>query len=265
MLRPSQWPRHSKYHQSFARFFRGFSVCRSEVPYETSNLPTLELFKAVHFDQYPLVVRGGISHWPAISKWDLPYLESKFGEHIVPVEVGDSYLDPSLRRQEIPLGSYLRYLSLLHRDETPAELVYMAQAELPELLNCSLDIEVPVYCGKTGRGDRYATMAWIGPKGTVSPLHRDPYHNCFGQVHGAKRFLLYPPQNESLLYPRLDVQKNSSRVDPEMPDLAKYPLFCEAKAIEIVVEQGDLLYIPRRWWHHVRSLSRSISVSFWWL
>jgi ribosomal protein L16 Arg81 hydroxylase len=27
---------------------------------------------------------------------------------------------------------------------------------------------------------------------------------------------------------------------------------------------GDVIYIPRGWWHHVRTLDLSISVNFWW-
>ena len=34
--------------------------------------------------------------------------------------------------------------------------------------------------------------AWLGPRGTVTPLHRDPYHNVLCQAWGTKRFLLYP-------------------------------------------------------------------------
>merc|ERR1712146_449239 len=32
----------------------------------------------------------------------------------------------------------------------------------------------------------------------------------------------------------------------------------------IIVNAGDMLYIPKGYWHHVQSLTTSISVSFWW-
>jgi hypothetical protein len=44
---------------------------------------------------------------------------------------------------------------------------------------------------RAGRGDAYAINAWIGPPGTVSPLHRDPTHNILTQLYGEKRVLLY--------------------------------------------------------------------------
>jgi len=66
---------------------------------------------------------------------------------------------------------------------------HFCQARIPALLEGSnADIMVPAFCsvfsgrGEGRKGEVYATMAWVGPKGTVTPLHRDPYHNCFAQV-----------------------------------------------------------------------------------
>lgn len=44
----------------------------------------------------------------------------------------------------------------------------------------------------------------------------------------------------------------------------KYPLFKEAMYIEGILSEGECLYIPVGWWHFIRSLSPSFSVSFWW-
>ena len=49
---------------------------------------------------------------------------------------------------------------------------------------------------RAGRGDAYAINAWIGPPGTVSPLHRDPTHNILTQLYGEKRVLLYSVKAE---------------------------------------------------------------------
>uniref|UniRef100_A0A2P2L7T1 Transcription factor n=2 Tax=Rhizophora mucronata TaxID=61149 RepID=A0A2P2L7T1_RHIMU len=34
--------------------------------------------------------------------------------------------------------------------------------------------------------------------------------------------------------------------------------------MDCILEEGEMLYIPPRWWHYVRSLTTSFSVSFWW-
>lgn len=44
----------------------------------------------------------------------------------------------------------------------------------------------------------------------------------------------------------------------------RFPLFESAEYVEGVLGPGECLYIPRGWWHYVRSLDVSASVSFWW-
>ncbi len=61
-------------------------------------------------------------------------------------------------------------------------------------------------------------------------------------------------------------QKNISAVNVEHPDLKKHPSFAEAKQLECILGPGDMLFIPAKFWHYVRSLSPAISVNFWyWL
>jgi lysine-specific demethylase 8 len=40
--------------------------------------------------------------------------------------------------------------------------------------------------------------------------------------------------------------------------------FKDIPYVDCILEPGDTLYIPVGWWHYVRSLSVSFSVSFWW-
>ena len=54
------------------------------------------------------------------------------------------------------------------------------------------------------------------------------------------------------------------QVDVEVPDLVKFPEFSSAVYQECILKEGQMLYIPPYYWHYVRSLSLSFSVSFWW-
>lgn len=45
---------------------------------------------------------------------------------------------------------------------------------------------------------------------------------------------------------------------PESPDLVRHSRFAEATPTEVVLHEGDALFVPRYWFHYVRSLDTSI-------
>lgn len=131
---------------------------------------------------------------------------------------------------------------------------------LPELKD---DIPPPLYCRDVPW--RNARL-WLSAPGTSVPLHRDVAQNIFIQLEGRKRFLLYPPAAAPWLYSNRfrSALPNYSRFDPEQPDYARFPLSRAVRPLEVVLGQGDAIYLPSRWWHQVRSLDASLSINFWW-
>lgn len=127
-----------------------------------------------------------IDDWPALSRWTDPnYLIEKAGERTVPVEIGSSYSSENWSQQLVNFKDFVvNNLGLCSPTDTPSQHdapVYLAQYELfdqiPEL---RADIFVPDYIGTTDLNPRI--KAWLGPKGTISPLHTDPSHNLLCQV-----------------------------------------------------------------------------------
>src|SRR5262249_28759550 len=109
---------------------------------------------------------------------------------------------------------------------------------------------------------RRHTRLWIGSAGTCSGLHSDLKDNLFAQVYGTKRVLLMPFRETHLVYPFLDNIVNS-RVDPDELDAARFPKFASATLLVTRVGPGEVLYIPRGWWHYIKSESPSISINHW--
>jgi hypothetical protein len=104
---------------------------------------------------------------------------------------------------------------------------------------------------------------WLGPAGTVTPLHHDLPHNLSAQLFGRKRWLLYPPTESVYRCAPWSRAPNFARVDPERPDVARFPRFASARPLGCVLSPGEVLFIPRLWWHHVRSLDDNAAINFW--
>jgi len=251
--------------------------------------------------QSPLLLQNIHANCDAIHFWkSLQYWRVAVGEDVpVEVDVGKSY--NSGNRVTMRFGEYLEYLSLCMIDQegtdneqqnnTEEEVAYLAQNELfPQVLN---DVPIPAFCdsGEYGIGDGklYHTMLWMGPRNTVSSLHFDPLDNLLMQMVGWKRVLLFPPdsQSDSAAERNNDEGKsrhgsneatwwhyagakgnqyNTSAVDIEHPDHDQFPNFKNSAPTpyECILGPGDGLYIPKKWWHHVRSLEMSVSANVWW-
>lgn len=149
------------------------------------------------------------------------YLLSISGKgRVVPVEIGRQYTDDEWTQRIMPWEDFLTSAGFLHScsskdDEAQRGDVYLAQHTLLDQFPLlQRDILVPDYvyavpdnaidCYKSaplmtvekrldedeeeteGTGqvetrETVTTSLWIGPKGTLSPPHTDPYFNCFGE------------------------------------------------------------------------------------
>nr|XP_028561837.1 bifunctional peptidase and arginyl-hydroxylase JMJD5 [Podarcis muralis] len=225
--------------------------------------PSLEHFRDSYLTpQKPVVLEGVVDHWPCLRKWSVSYIHQVAGSRTVPVELGSRYTDEEWSQTLMTVDDFIRQYI-----ENEDHKGYLAQHQLfdqiPEL---KLDIGVPDYCC-LGEGDEedITVNAWFGPPGTVSPLHQDPQQNFLVQVMGRKYVRLYSPQESENLYPHEGhLLHNTSQVDVEDPDLVKFPNFKAAAFQDCILSPGEVLFIPVSYWHYVRSLDTSFSVSFWW-
>ncbi|XP_042361207.1 lysine-specific demethylase 8 isoform X2 [Plectropomus leopardus] len=224
---------------------------KEELSVPRIKCPSLESFNTNYLlPLKPVILEGVIEHWPALNEhpWSIEYLRSVAGCRTVPVEVGSRYTDEEWSQTLLTVNEFIdRYIF----------------NKIPELKE---DIRLPDYCC-LGEGDEddITVNAWFGPRGTVSPLHQDPQQNFLAQVVGSKYIRLYSPEDTDKLYPhQSQLLHNTSQVEVENPDTERFPEFAKAPYLECVLQPGDLLFIPVRHWHYVRSLELSFSVSFWW-
>jgi hypothetical protein len=107
---------------------------------------------------------------------------------------------------------------------------------------------------------------WIGPKGTLTPLHRDDTDNLFAQVWGRKSFILAAPHHREALGTWSTSPEgglDGCEVNPDAPDYGRFPSSRDVPFLRVALEAGDLLFLPEGWFHQVESISTSLSVNFW--
>lgn len=236
--------------------------------------PSIQHFKENYFNKsQPVILKECMSQWPALLKWNQPkYLLEVCKNRVVPIEIGKNYTTESWSQDLVKFEDFFRRQFLEHDTSGTASkrIEYLAQHNLfdqiPALRN---DIFIPEYCCTTddtvdGEID-VDIKAWLGPEGTTSPMHIDEKHNLLCQVFGSKRIILAAPKETANLYVfDGDMLKNTSQIDAEHLDYDRFPLLKNVKFYSFTLYKGEMLYIPPRWWHFVRSLSNSFSVSFWW-
>ncbi|KAG1748926.1 Clavaminate synthase-like protein [Suillus paluster] len=263
------------------------------------------------WSQKPFVLRryGYVQGWKALSSWaSIDYLRSVAGPgRIVPVEVGKDYRAEEWTQRLMSWDSFLQSLDFPeHPAQTQNEVLYLAQHNLlmqfPALEG---DIGIPEYVyacpdppscypayKPPGNTDGLVINVWLGPRGTISPAHTDPFFNCYAQAVGRKTVWLAPPEVSNMMYPFDESTSdtankshnpaanttepsmcNTSRVDV-FPDSAEaeqasqdaFPAFWKEvpqKAMRVTLAPGDVLFFPPGWWHAMRSEETSFSVSMW--
>ena len=226
----------------------------------------------------PIMLKGAIAHWPVLAAGrhspaaldaclramdrgaPVPVMEAphnsggRFGYAADPREF-------SFTKRQRPLAE--TFDRIARAAETPnAPFIAIQMLPLAEQMPAFVrDNPMPLVPAGA------APKLWLG--GAVrTQIHNDRDHNLACVIAGHRRFILFPPEQLANLYiGPPDNPPPLSLVDPEAPDLARYPRFAEALAAAQVAHlaPGDALLMPKYWWHHVTSRDPyNAMVNYWW-
>ncbi len=228
----------------------------------------------------PVILKGLLSDWPmvqlggdaeALGDYLLAHDRGDpYGVYVGPPEIGGHFFygkdthSENFRFGPAPLTQVLENLLNQGGADAP-QSIFIQSAELHRHMPAIRDTH------RIGiLPESVEPRIWIG-NGTVTRVHYDLNENLICVVAGKRRVLLYPPEQLPNLYPgpfdRTIGGVPVGMVDPENPDLDRYPRFALARdAVRVAeLEAGDVLYIPYGWWHQVRSLSPfNVMINYWW-
>lgn len=234
--------------------------------------PSQKEFSHLYKQGKPFIIDGVASNWQAYKNWSNNYLINTCGNNQIPVETyPENYFEGyNYANSDNKYHTYMafaEYIDIVEGKKNDNQLYYLAQIDMekyfPQLMG---DIVLLDFFKKQPRD----INLYFGFKNknytSKTKLHFDEVHNLFVQIKGRKRLLLFPHTNYLSFYPPLEDENYSStcsKVNPEKPDLKQFPKFPIHDKIEVVVNPGEILYLPPFWWHHVTSLDENISLTFW--
>jgi len=203
----------------------------------------------------PVIITDAMKGWKASTKWTVDFFRSKYGH--IKTEVQDCKTNTST---SMTIADYMDYMSGGDRDK----LLYLSQWPVDRNPELYKDYKIPVYFPNwlerlpkkiRDKFNIITALIYIGPKDTYTGLHFDAGNvtTWMAMISGRKRFVFFSPDQGDFLY--------DGAVDIFNPDLEKFPLYANANPVEVILEPGEILYFPSRWWHQVENLEDSIAVA----
>ncbi|MGH7946101.1 MAG: cupin-like domain-containing protein [Opitutaceae bacterium] len=227
------------------------------------GLSGAEFLEQYYAANRPVILCGLMTRWKACSKWTPDYLKAACGAEVVEIMAARED-NPLYEIEDAPHRKSIRFSDfvdiVMNAGETndyylTARNNFFARPGARQLLG---DIEPFTEYLKADDGGNGAYL-WFGPKGTITPLHHDLMNIFMAQVRGRKQVKLVSPNELDLIYNHRAVY---SLVDCGNPDLGRFPKFLDATVIDVELAPGEVLFLPVGWWHYVKALDTSITVSF---
>jgi hypothetical protein len=207
----------------------------------------------------PLIIRKATESWPALQKWTFDYLKETVGDVTVPL-YDSSKADPSkpinAAAAEMKFGDYI---DLIQKKPTDLRIFLFDPIKYaPGLLD---DYRSPTDL-LGGFLDKYPNM-FFGGKGSVTFLHYDIdlAHIFHTHFNGSKRVILFDNKWSERLYCIPFATYALEDYDIEKPDFNKFPALDGVEGQEAILEHGDTLFMPTGFWHWMKYLDGSFSIS----
>lgn len=207
----------------------------------------------------PVVLKGNAKNWPAYEKWSLDYMKKVVGDIEVPL-YDSSKADPAAPiNASATKMKFADYIELIRNTPTDLRIfLFDPIKKAPKLLK---DYVFPKDL-MGGFLDKYPTM-FFGGKGSVTFLHYDidMAHIFHTHFNGRKHILLFDYKWKERLYKIPFATYALEDYDISNPDFDKFPALDGIEGIECYLEHGDTLFMPTGWWHWMKYLDGSFSLS----
>jgi hypothetical protein len=214
--------------------------------------------------QTPVILKNFAHRWKAQNLWTPEYLQNKIKDIKVPLYnnvKSDAYTPVNTADDYMSFSDYIQNI-LQHPEHKWRLFLFNIYTQAPELLkdfDYPTDVISPII--------KQAPMLFIGGKGSITHIHFDIDYSTVlhVQIYGRKKFLLFPFDQQHLLYRKpfevlswVDFSNYAERIN-ELE--TQFPKLKEAQGYEVILEPSDALIMPPGFWHHIEYLENSIAIS----
>lgn len=199
-------------------------------------------------------------NWPALNLWSPSFFKERYGNlefkvtSNLPDKICPYFYNANSYRKHM---QFSEFIDLLETNKN----CYLAQEDMGAFKDLEKDYDFHEIIPSNSQNKNVSINLWLGAN-THSGLHFDHYDNFLVQVFGTKKVFLIPAKDAGFLYP---IPSNffKSPVNPMDPDLNAFPKFKNARVFEGELRAGDILFIPKGWYHYIYSPYQSISLNCW--
>jgi hypothetical protein len=207
----------------------------------------------------PVVIKNMARKWPAYQKWTMEYMKEVVGDVEVPL-YDSSKADPAAPiNASAAKMKFTDYVDLIQREPTDLRIFFFDPIKHAKKLLADYIAPKELMGGFL---DKYPSM-FFGGKGSVTFLHFDidMAHIFHTHFNGRKHILLFDYKWKERLYQIPYATYALEDYDIENPDFTKFPALDGVEGIECFLEHGDTLFMPTGWWHWMKYLDGSFSIS----
>eukprot|EP00795_Rhopilema_esculentum_P012250 gene12250-2885_t len=229
------------------------------------NIETLQFSPSAEdfYERYarqsrPVLIKNAVRKWPAFYKWpNLTYMHRYYGNELFNVELRKKFQTSFPIRKTLSLSKFI--------DEFEDSDIYLDSLFSKDsyMLN---DVHLPTPLDCAHRSIAIDNLNLLISSGnTSSAFHQDGYENLLSVLSGVKEVILYNNNyTRAFNADEYKIAAGVSDIDPEGIDLDEHIVFAKTPYQIAKLQPGDMLYIPKYWWHHVRSYSNpNIAVGMW--
>ena len=219
----------------------------------------------------PCVLTDVTAEWPCRARWSLDFFAREHGDLEVSVD------DGSKEKMRTTMREYIERFEDFARDAEASAARDPAGrpgGPVPYLRTWNFEDDAPELSDGFPHDSPYFrdffqtlkptwrppfTWLFLGPRGSATRLHVDVWHTdaWLTMIRGSKKFVMFHPAH----LPHIHDEATGTYVDLHAPDLTKFPRFRDATPIEFTLEEGETVYIPRKWPHYAVALDHGVSLT----